>query len=196
MHYDPSTPKSFILRRQLFHVSVISLCSFCGRLLSGMGSDLLVKRLKASRYWCLVVSSLIFGLAQIAAFSITTPQFLFLVSALTGLAYGTLFGVSPAIVADGFGVKGMAMNWGIFTLSPVIFGNIFNLVYGHILDSNSHFVDGERKCNDGLECYKGAYYFTFVTSVGALLVGLYSVVHDRKARLKREAEDEIDEHLS
>jgi MFS family permease len=196
--YDGEASKSFILKRQLFHVSIISLLSFCGRLLSGIGSDVLVKKLHTSRFWCLVASSSIFAGAQIAALNISNPHLLVLVSALTGLAYGALFGVAPSLVADAFGVHVLAINWGVMMLGPVIFGNIFNLCYGSILDANSRYTeDGDLRCGKGLSCYRNAYWITFVVSLVGVAVGLWSVRFDmvRKRAEVREG-GTADEHLA
>lgn len=46
------------------------------------------------------------------------------------MAYGFLFGVFPSLVAECFGVNGLSQNWGCMTLAPIVFGNIFNLLYG------------------------------------------------------------------
>ena len=46
------------------------------------------------------------------------------------VAYGFLFGVYPALVAECFGVHGLSQNWGCMILAPIVFGNIFNLAYG------------------------------------------------------------------
>ncbi|KAL9632399.1 MAG: hypothetical protein Q9164_005339, partial [Protoblastenia rupestris] len=98
-----------------------------------------------SRFWCLVISASIFLVAQIAATQISNPHSLSLVSALTGLAYGFLFGCFPALVAETFGVHGLSQNWGCMTLAPVVSGNIFNLLYGRIYDRHSVILgDGTR----------------------------------------------------
>ena len=80
---------------------------------------MLVKKLNASRVWCLVLACFIFFVAQICALNIREPQWLFFVSGLSGLGYGFLFGVFPSIVAETFGIKGLSQNWGFMTLAPV-----------------------------------------------------------------------------
>ena len=47
----------------------------------------------------ITVSGSIFCLAQLCALSVENPHWLFLVSGLSGLAYGILFGVFPTIVS-------------------------------------------------------------------------------------------------
>lgn len=55
------------------------------------------------------------------------------------MAYGFLYGVFPSLVAETFGVSGLSTNWGCISLAPVIFGNIFNILYGRPL-SPTRFV--------------------------------------------------------
>jgi len=152
------------------HVSILSFFSFSGRLLSGIGSDILVARLGRSRFWCLFVSALIFCVAQITGTAVEDPHYLVLVSGLTGLAYGILFGVYPSLVAHCFGVHGLSQNWGTMTLAPVISGNIFNLLYGWIYDSHSEINSekGNMECLVGRKCYAQAYWVAF----GAALIGV------------------------
>jgi MFS family permease len=162
--------------------------------MSGIGSDVLVKRLHASRYWCTTISGSIFAIAQVAAMNIENPNYLWIVSLLTGLAYGFLFGVFPALVADAFGFAGFAVNWGVITLAPVVSGNIFNLCYGAIFDSHSVIDEkGESVCKEGLICYSHAYVVTLVSSVAGILVSMWGVHHQHaiKQRIK-EWEDDHD----
>lgn len=188
-HHDSSVSKEFIVQRQLMHVSIISFASFIGRLLSGIGSDHLVKRLGMSRFWCLVASSSIFTCAQIAAIRVEDPSYLWTISTLTGLAYGALFGVYPALVADMFGVKGLSLNWGFMTLSPVISGNVFNLTYGAVFDRQSEeSPNGELSCYQGLLCYQSAYYVTLGSSIAGVVVCLWSIHHEHVLKRKEEQE--------
>jgi len=174
------------------HVSILSGLSFVGRLCSGIGSDVIVKKLHSSRYWSLVASSCIFTAAQVAGLTIENPKLLFLLSSLTGLGYGALFGVYPALVADAFGAAGLGINWGAMTMSPVISGNIFNVAYGRILDSHTRSVNGhERLCPDGKSCYSQAYILTLCSSVLGIAWSLWCVRQERKE--KKNAQRTFDE---
>lgn len=157
---------------------------------SGVGSDFLIKVLHANRVWCLVVSSLVFALAQMCAMSVTDPHFLGLVSGLSGLAYGILFGVYPSIIAETFGIHGLSQNWGILTLAPAVAGNTFNLLFGRVYDSVSTITDeGHRVCA-GIECYRSSYLMTFVTSLLGVVLSLWII---RRERLEFLAENKGDE---
>ncbi|KAI9816174.1 MAG: hypothetical protein M1827_001775 [Pycnora praestabilis] len=185
-HYDDSVKPGFIQNRQLMHVSILSVVSATGRLASGVGSDLLVKKLGMSRFWCLVASSAIFCAAQLCAIKIENPHYLWAVSGMTGLGYGVLFGVYPSLVSDAFGVHGLSQNWGCMTLAPVVAGNIFNLLYGTIYDRHSTILPGgERDCPEGLHCYQSAYWITFVASLFGVVISLWSVRHEHVEKSKR-----------
>lgn len=184
---DPDTPDSFIAKRQVLHVSILSVMSFSGRLISGIGSDVLVRKYRLSRFWCVTAASIVFISAQVAAITITYPTLLVLVSGLSGFAYGMLFGVYPSLVAHTFGVHGLSQNWGTMTLAPVISGNIFNLIYGRIYDSHS-VVDektGDRMCLQGRDCYVGAFWMTLVSSIGALALSLYTIWYEKRVQRER-----------
>lgn len=188
-HYDDGIDSDFIAHRQLLHVSIISVCSFLGRLSSGIGSDIIVKRLHHSRFWCAAISATIFTLAQFAAIRVEDPHYLWAVSGLCGLGYGVLFGVCPSLVVDAFGPDGFAVNWGFMTIAPVVSGNVFNLFYGAVYDSNSVVEpDGQRACELGLKCYRTAYYVT----LGSSILGIFACfwgIYGEHVRKRRELEE-------
>lgn len=159
--------------------------------LPGVGSDFLVKALHTSRLWCIVVAAFIFLAAQVAALTVSSPHLLGLVSALSGLGYGFLFGVSPAIVAESFGIHGLSQNWGLMTLSPVVSGNIFNVLYGVVFDRHSVVgPDGQRSCLEGIECYRSAYHATLGACVLGFVVTLWLIRYQHRLRL-REAKTKL-----
>ncbi|KAG5785229.1 hypothetical protein H9Q71_000038 [Fusarium xylarioides] len=184
-HYDKNVTDEFLVHRQQMHVSTLSICSFLGRLLSGVGSDFLVNKLHASRLWCLVVACAVFIFAQVCALNIENPQLLGLVSGPSGLAYGFLFGVSPSLVAEMFGVRGLSQNWGFLTMAPVISSNIFNIFYGKIYDQHSAVgPDGERFCSVGLECYRSAYWVTLISCCAGTGITLWAIRHRHNKYLR------------
>ena len=180
LYYDDSATDIFIQHRQVMHVSILSFGNFLGRLSSGIGSDLLVKKLGMSRFWCLFFSAVVFTLTQLAGTTISNPNSLVIVSGLTGIAYGFLFGVFPSLTAHTFGIKGLSQNWGVMTLAPVFSGNVFNLLYGNIYDGHSVVgKDGDRECPDGLGCYRSAYFMTFISGLLGIGVCLWSITRER-----------------
>lgn len=197
-HHDKSVSHKFIQDRQIMHVGILSVMSFCGRLSSGIGSDWLVHH-DASRYWTLTASSGVFTIAQILGMTLENPNYLFWLSGLTGLAYGCLFGVFPALVADEFGPSGMGINWGAMTIAPVLSANFFNLAYGRILDSHSVYKEdpkggGDLACDSGRACYASAYWITLVASGVGICWSLWCIRHERVGKIRYDREAEAREH--
>lgn len=148
-----------------------------------------------SRFWCILISAVVFTLTQLMGTSINNPNQLYIISACTGLAYGFLFGVFPSLVAHKFGISGLSQNWGVMTLAPVFSGNVFNLLYGTIYDHHSIIgKNGQRDCTEGLQCYQTAYTLTFFSGLAGIGVALYSIwsekkFHGRGRGAKTEAHD-------
>ncbi|KIS71737.1 uncharacterized protein UMAG_10046 [Mycosarcoma maydis] len=194
--------KSSVQQLQAKQVSTISVCNFGGRIFIGLLSDLLVNKTgsASNRVWLLIVVTTLALASQLLAAlpgAVTTVDHLFGVSALTGLAYGTLFGVCPTLIFEWFGMKHFSQNYGFVSLSPVVAGNVFNLLFGLIYDSHvpqdkrllsavvNAFKPSERPgtpedhpssrhlCMDGDECYRQVFV---VTSVGCVLAVVLSFV--------------------
>lgn len=129
--------------------------------------------------------------AQLCAIRIENPNFLWAVSGLSGLAYGFLFGVFPALVVDAFGAPGFSVNWGFMTFAPVVSGNVYNLFYGSVYDAHSEKLpSGERSCSEGLSCYRAAYYVTFVSSILGILACFWGIRHQHVLKKREEEEHE------
>ena len=76
------------------------------------------------------------------------------------------------------------------TLSPVVSGYIFNLIYGKIYDKQSTITpDGRRDCADGLGCYRTAYWVTFGASVAGVIISLWSIRYHHIIKLKQERKE-------
>ena len=78
------------------------------------------------------------------------------------------------------------------TLAPVIFGQLFNLIYGLVYDHHSNILpDGGRDCPDGVKCYRSAYWVTFGASLVGLGISLWSIRHEQvvNARSRKSARE-------
>lgn len=183
-HRDPKVTHDFVQARQLMHVGLLSLASCAGRLFSGIGSDVVVRRLQGSRVWMLVASAGVFLIGQLSALTIQNPNLLVFLTLLTGLAYGCLFGVLPAVVGETFGMSGMGQNWGSLLLAPTLSGFFYNTVYGATLDAHTKpSADGsEGRCVEGRACYSAAYIFTALSSMFGLVWALLYIYHETRRK--------------
>ncbi|KAH7438935.1 hypothetical protein KP509_04G037700 [Ceratopteris richardii] len=87
-------------------VGIISIWSCFGRLVSGYGSDLLMK-MGLSRPICLLISQMAMFICCLILATGST-LFLFIGSAVVGLAYGSYWTLAPTIIAEVFGLKQVA----------------------------------------------------------------------------------------
>lgn len=170
-----------IQRIQSLQVSCISLGNASGRFLIGLVSDYLVEHAKDPTFRTLLLLpvTLMAVVSQgLAAWpdTITNVHRLLLVSSTTGLMYGTLFGLGPVLVFEWFGIRSFSLNWGFMSLSPVLGGNVYNLLFGVVYDSNVPAGKHMHRCLKGEDCYRTVFVWTTVGCAVAVLVSLVLIV--------------------
>ncbi|ODQ65229.1 MFS general substrate transporter [Nadsonia fulvescens var. elongata DSM 6958] len=176
---DPNTSLADMQHMQSFHVGLISILSFMGRLMSGVTSDMVVKRWNLQRMWLILISLLLMLTGYASVMVISTVDNLWISSVFIGLSYGVFFGCYPAIVGELFGstVK-FSQNYGLVTSSPVIFTYIFNLIFGKVYDSHVEHDISKTKghhamCLIGKDCYTEAFKFGILAIVFCFLLIVY-----------------------
>ncbi|KAG2072860.1 MFS general substrate transporter [Suillus decipiens] len=192
-------------RWQAAQVSTLSVCNFAGRILIGLIADLIRFRLRLPRVYCFCIVSTLFVVSQLSAISVNDVAHLWKATALLGLAYGSLFGIAPTIVIDWFGLSHLSENWGFVSLSPLVGGNIFSLMFGHNLDSHNSNDDtrthpslslirrggvpSDHQCFDGRNCYVSSLYVTATACLIALGLSVWAGIRDQ--RKTEEAKREV-----
>lgn len=191
-------------RWQAAQVSTLSVCNFAGRILIGLIADLIRFRLRLPRAYCFCIVSTLFVVSQLSAISVNDVAHLWKATALLGLAYGSLFGICPTIVIDWFGLSHLSENWGFISLSPLVGGNLFSLMFGRNLDSHASSDDtgthsplplirrgglpSEHQCFDGRNCYVSSLYVTATACLIALGLSIWAGVREQR---KTEAKGEV-----
>ncbi|GAA5906732.1 hypothetical protein JCM6882_003288 [Rhodosporidiobolus microsporus] len=195
-------------------VSLLSLFNFAGRLLSGFGSDYFVHnrnpQRRVPRVWWLVFTSSLYCASQIPASRVDEVEGwkgLMWPTMVTGLAHGSLFGLSGIIGLERFGMANFSSTNGILALAPALFGQTTNLLFGRIYDSHtrsspslpssllsiSHSTSSElfhtlpgatATCTEGRACYVAAFHLTTGMSAAAILVGLVLAVGRKGMRVR------------
>ncbi|KAI5117521.1 hypothetical protein M0805_009529 [Coniferiporia weirii] len=187
---------------QSMQVSIISIANCLGRILSGVGADLVKNRLGAPRTYCLCVVATAFVLSQVLVTHIENVENLWRASALLGLAYGGVFGLYPTIVIEWFGLAHFSENWGFVSVSPMIGGNLFSLAFGRNLDAHNPpdesaptptsilssggsllvraGLPAGQQCFAGRDCYVSSLYLTICACVLGLGLSLYAAWKDRR----------------
>ncbi|GAA6039131.1 hypothetical protein JCM8097_005341 [Rhodosporidiobolus ruineniae] len=192
---SPPSPASLALTQSRL-VSLLSFCNFLGRLLSGFGSDYLVHHphpgRRVTRVWWLVFTGCLYTASQVAAVHATRVdgwmRGLWAPTVLTGLAHGSLFGISGIIGLERFGMASFSSTNGILALAPALFGQTTNLLFGRIYDSHtpstspsllallptslSSTAAAGATCTAGRDCYVSTFRITTGMGVAAVGVGL------------------------
>ncbi|WFD32533.1 hypothetical protein MSPP1_003581 [Malassezia sp. CBS 17886] len=177
-----------VQRLQAVQVSCISLGNAFGRILigalrmfsaltPGVMSDFFVRATDepSSRTLFLALVTLLAIVSQgLAAWpnAIVNVDRLLFVSALTGLMYGTLFGLCPVLAFEWFGERTFSQNWGWISLAPVVGGNVYNLLFGYIYDAHVPPDSRSHRCLEGDACYRGVFVVTTIGCVVAFGVSL------------------------
>jgi MFS family permease len=122
---------------QAKQVATISIFNCSGRVIAGVASDWTKSRYSIGRIWFLPIVALMFIISQLTALHTTQVDHLWIVSTVLGFAYGSLFNVIPMLVLEWFGMAHFSQNFGTINLAPILGGNLFNLLFGYIYDSNT-----------------------------------------------------------
>ncbi|KAJ1305540.1 hypothetical protein OPQ81_000545 [Rhizoctonia solani] len=100
-------------KAQASQVGILSVCSFIGRFAVGFLADHLSHTHTIPRTSCLMLSTAIGIVATSILLNVTDVNRLWVVSALWGVSYGTVFALFPALVLERFGIEHFAQNAGV-----------------------------------------------------------------------------------
>ncbi|XP_024544900.1 protein NUCLEAR FUSION DEFECTIVE 4 isoform X2 [Selaginella moellendorffii] len=118
------------------YVGLISVWSCFGRLGSGYGSDLLMRR-GYPRTLCLLIDQMIMALCCLLLATGLISS-LFIGSALTGLSYGAYWTLIPAILSEVFGVQNFTVLYKLVSLGPPLGSYILSAkVMGSLYDEEA-----------------------------------------------------------
>ncbi|KDR74212.1 hypothetical protein GALMADRAFT_249944 [Galerina marginata CBS 339.88] len=172
---------------QATQVSAISLMNFSGRIFIGLVSDFAKNKYDMPRSYSLVLVSFFFFVSQVVASMEDRIENLWVASALLGLAHGSVFSLFPTVCLEWFGMPHFSENWGYLSLSPMIAGNVFALVFGMNLDahdkskpSSGGGMASAPQCLQGLECYVATIYLTSGATFMAILLSIWAGYRDRQ----------------
>ena len=156
------------------------------------------------RSFSLVLVSFFFFVSQAVASQIDNIEHLWMASALLGLAHGSVFSLFPTVCLEWFGMRKSSKiasshvnlpypaahfseNWGYLSMSPIIAGNLFSLIFGRNLDAHDGSAPASAaamltapQCLQGLECYVDTIYLTTGATFLAVLLSIWAGYRDRR----------------
>ncbi|KZT51818.1 MFS general substrate transporter [Calocera cornea HHB12733] len=208
----PEDPDGFA-KLQAAQVSIVSIFNCLGRILIGVSSDVSSHHLGAKRSYLLSFVALSFIVSQLVASRIERATHLWVASMLLGLSYGSVFGIMPMVSLEWFGMGHFSQNWGFLSLSPLIGGNLFNVLFGRNYDAHSRPVavgsdtaanstlaatagellrragaatDPHKQCFDGRLCYVDSLTLTTIACCLAFVLSFWAAWRDRRRSARRE----------
>lgn len=161
---------------QAVQVSTISIAQFFARVVAGLLSDFLYKKLNAQRQWVIIGTIFLICIGQLLLVLTNSIHTITIISLFIGCGYGLLNGTYPAIIADKVGVKSFTTAWGLICSGPLVTLFTLNKYFGVIYDSQSNDAG---QCFKGNDCYKGAFDLGIVLSA-ITLVGTLALIYARR----------------
>ena len=73
-------------------------------------------------------------------------------------------------------------NWGLVSLSPLVAGNIFSMIFGWISDAHSSYGGDGMCCLEGAGCYSASLYVTTCACLCALILAFVAAKRDKRYR--------------
>jgi MFS family permease len=114
-------------------VSLIAVSNTLGRVVGGALSD------RIGRVNCLLLILVLQALNMLFFASYSSLSQLIVGVVLTGLCFGTILSVMPALCADLFGLKNFGMNYGVLFLSWGLAGVVTPVVADILFDATGSF---------------------------------------------------------
>ncbi|KAI5068184.1 hypothetical protein GOP47_0016529, partial [Adiantum capillus-veneris] len=154
-------------------VGIISIWSCFGRLVSGYGSDLMLKA-GYSRPICLLMSQTAMFICCLLL-STGSTLFLFIGSAAVGLAYGSYWTLAPTIIAEVFGLRQVATLYKLLGLGPTICSYILSAkVMGYLYDKESLYYQKQHaEVAEENSCYgRRCFEFGLLSLASVCFVGV------------------------
>nr|QFR37049.1 MFS transporter [Cyberlindnera americana] len=165
---------------QALQVSTIALFNFLGRLTSGPISDIVRRKFKAQRIWCITFAAVMMGFGQYLVTKMEDLNSLIMASIVIGFAFGFCFGTFPAIVADTFGTEGFTTLWGVMSTSGVlVLMTLCNYLAG-VLKSNS---DDDGVCTLGAACYAQTFVLTQWLCLFVVVLTVFTIWYNHRVAL-------------
>eukprot|EP00743_Colponemidia_sp_Colp-15_P005125 GILK01005515.1.p1 GENE.GILK01005515.1~~GILK01005515.1.p1 ORF type:complete len:475 (+),score=76.38 GILK01005515.1:83-1507(+) len=154
----------------------VSLSSSLSRIAVGVCSDLFVKHI--SRGGLMVFSAAMMLLAQLLLIFFMETS-LMVVSVFVGIAFGSMWCLTPLMVSDQYGVKHFGSNWGTIIIASAVSPYVFNFFQAWVYTSHSTVVDGKEVCL-GVECYRNTFIYSAAINCLTVAIVIWIALRFRK----------------
>ncbi|CAJ1979240.1 unnamed protein product [Sphenostylis stenocarpa] len=179
--YTGNTVKSF--------VSLVSIWNYFGRVLSGFGSEILLRKYKVPRPMLLAFSHFLTCIGHLLIV-FPTPGSVYFASVIIGFAFGVLLPMLYALVSELFGLKYfstlqncvlMVIPIGSYVLNVRVTGFLYDReAKNQLRKSGKEWMKGTELTCIGIECYKHSLMIMACISFFAGLTSLIFVMRTKK----------------
>lgn len=165
---------------QALHVSMISISSFIGRIVSGPLGDYFSKSIHINRLWIIVFATALSTMGQGSMLIVNDINTLPVTSILTGLSCGLMYGGLPSVLADLFGTHHFATTWSFLGTGNLPLFLAVSQYFGYYLDSHGTLTDDGsgnmvKICLQGNGCYRNIFILALATD-SVLLIGYLALI--------------------
>lgn len=147
------------------NVSLFSAFSTLARLSSGVVSDLVQTKVSrpAILVFMLLVTALLNFLMATGVFTVLDHgRYFYLASSAIGFAYGSIYTLTPTIVACTWGVENLGTHWGIFITAPALGSTAYGSLFAKVYDMACQRIVTPQDMTvcTGLACYETTFLVT------------------------------------
>lgn len=164
---------------QTLHVLTFSIASCIGRILIGAIADFANYR-GIQRIQCFSIVAVSVFVSQLVGLLVQENEQLQYAVFLVGVSYGGVFGLSPVIVLELFGIAHVSENLSLNTLSSLVMGPIFSMFFGRVFDGRSTHSEEGIICLEGTRCYSVSLWVTALASLCALWLTRVAAKRDKR----------------
>jgi hypothetical protein len=170
-------------------VSLVSIWNYLGRVASGFGSEIVLKRYKFPRTLILTLT-LLLSCAGHLLIAFNVPSGLYVASIIIGFCFGAQWPLLFAIISELFGLKYYSTLYNFGSVASPVGLYVLNVrVTGYLYDKEAHRqlaasglerVAGEELNCTGVECFKLSFIIITAVTLFGSLVSLILVLRTRK----------------
>ncbi|OWM80393.1 hypothetical protein CDL15_Pgr019673 [Punica granatum] len=144
-------------------VSLFSIGGFFGRIISGSGSEYLIKKMGSPRPLWTAASQIIMSLGLIVM-ALALPGSLYIGSIVVGLCYGIRLSVTVPTASELFGLKHYGLVYNVLILNLPLGSFLFSgLLAGLIYDMEATTTTGGGDTCSGAHCYRLVFIIMSIT---------------------------------
>ncbi|KAK4772548.1 hypothetical protein SAY86_014323 [Trapa natans] len=168
-------------------VSLISIWGFFGRIMSGWGSEYLIKKKGSPRPLWNAASQVLMSVGFIVM-ALAVPGSLYIGSIIVGLCYGVRLAITVPTASELFGLKYYGLVYNVLILNLPLGSFLFSgLLAGLIYDAEATSTpDGGDTCS-GAHCYRIVFIIMSVTCLVGFCLDIYLSVKTKGLYAKIQA---------